>query len=289
MFGTPHFIIRDAKLIKQITIKDFDHFVNHDKIFDEHLDRLFGKSLLLMFDEKWRTMRHAMSPVFTSSKMKMLFGNVLECAEDFVKYYEAKALRGKIILDSKEVFARYTVDGISTAALGFKGDCTTNDDSSLYKLAKNIVKPTLATNMKFIVARISRSLYELLRFQLVSKETYDFFHKVIIDVMQHREEKNIFRPDIIQLLMQLKKGQLEREVKEDEANIDNDAKANEQEPANWTDEDFMAQGLIFFFAGSDTTRNLLQVTSFELARNQKIQQELIDEVDEVVLGLNGKS
>jgi cytochrome P450 family 9 len=44
-------------MIKQITVKEFDHFVNHALIIDENVDRLFGRSLLILRDQKWRDMR----------------------------------------------------------------------------------------------------------------------------------------------------------------------------------------------------------------------------------------
>lgn len=105
--------------------------------------------------------------------------------------------------------------------------------------------------------------------------------------MQEREEKGIFRPDVIQLLLQSKKGQLKAENVEEEnlanfsANIEYDVKANNKKMTHWTDEHYMAQGFIFFGAGFETTNILLQMISFYLARNKNYQQELIDEVDEV--------
>ncbi|KOB65292.1 Cytochrome P450 CYP9G5, partial [Operophtera brumata] len=43
-------LIRDPELIRDTTVKDFDHFVDHKQFIDENLDPLFGASLLLMKD-----------------------------------------------------------------------------------------------------------------------------------------------------------------------------------------------------------------------------------------------
>jgi cytochrome P450 family 9 len=227
--------------------------------------------------------------------MKMMFGMVSECAQDFINHFESKLQNGKIVVNAREVFARYTIDGISTAALGFKGDCIENEESSLLKIAKSTVEFKLTSNLKMILARISKKLYIMLGLQFFPKEIYPFFEKVIIDAMKEREARNIFRPDVIQLLIQLKKGQLESQAKEDEkdlanfsANIEYNVGSKNQKQINWVKEDFMAQGAIFFIAGFDTTKNLLQMTSYELAKNKNVQQELIEEVDEVLATLNGK-
>ncbi|XP_052750676.1 cytochrome P450 9e2-like isoform X1 [Galleria mellonella] len=45
---SPIVLIRDPELIKTITVKDFDHFVNHKQFFDKDIDPLFGGSILMM-------------------------------------------------------------------------------------------------------------------------------------------------------------------------------------------------------------------------------------------------
>jgi cytochrome P450 family 9 len=246
--GRPNFVVTDPEIIKQITIKDFDSFVNHDKFFDESIDKLFGKSLFQTFDERWRSMRNSLSPIFTSAKMKMMFGILTDCAQEFIEHFDKKSSE-KIVVDVKDMFSRYTVNGISTAALGFQGDCIKNENSSIYNLATEIVKPSFATNMKILLANISKPLYRLLGLQTAPKYFSDFFEKSIVDVMDERDAKGIFRPDVVQLLLQMKKGQLEREKNDDKdeanfaANIEYDVGGNNRK-VKWDKEDFMAQGLM---------------------------------------------
>jgi cytochrome P450 family 9 len=246
--GRPNFAITDPEIIKKITIKDFDSFVNHDKFFDESIDKLFGKSLFQMFDERWRSMRNSLSPIFTSAKMKMMFGILTDCAQEFINHFDKKSGGDKIIVDVKDKFSRYTVNGISTAALGFKGDCIKNKDSYIYSLAEGIVTPSFVTNMKFLLAMICKPLYQLLRLQTTPKHYLDFFENSIVDVMNERDAKGIFRPDVVQLLLQMKKGQLEKEKLDEKdeanfaANIEYDVGGNNTK-VKWDKEDFMAQGL----------------------------------------------
>lgn len=296
-FGTPNYVVTDTELIKQITIKDFDHFVNHDKSFNEDIDKLTGKMLFTLTDEKWRNMRNILSPIFTSSKMKMMFGILSESANEFIEVFEEKSRDGKLIVDCQNAYSRYTVDGISTAVLGFKGDCIKNEDSKLFKLATNLNNFTKWQNAKLILFLLWRWIYVKLGLQLTTKEVYDFFYNSIIKVMREREAKGIFRPDVIQLLVQAKKGQLQQqqteEINESEltnfsANIEYDVGAKNKKITNWEDEHYMAQGFIFFGAGFETTNVLLQVSTYCLAKNKDAQQELINEVDDVLASLDGK-
>jgi cytochrome P450 family 9 len=296
--STPNFIITDAELIKQITIKDFDHFVNHDKSLGEDLDKISGNMLFTLTDEKWRNMRNILSPIFTSSKMKMMFGILSESANDFIEHFEEKSNGngGKVEVDCKDAYSRYTVDGISTAVLGFKGDCIKNEKSELFKFALSINSMTFWQNVKIFTFLLFRWLYKFLNMQITTKEIRDFFYNAIVKVMNERDKNGIFRPDVVQLLLQAKKGQLqqqseevdEKELSNFSANIEYDVGAKNKKLTNWTDEQFMAQGFIFFSAGFETTNILLQISTYLLAKNKEAQQELIDEIDDVVATLDGK-
>lgn len=57
-FNRPNLIIKDIETIKNITIKDFDHFQNHVGFVDEDSDPLFGRNLFslkgtIQFMEKY--------------------------------------------------------------------------------------------------------------------------------------------------------------------------------------------------------------------------------------------
>jgi cytochrome P450 family 9 len=298
-FKKPTYFLTDIELIKKITIKDFDHFVNHDLF--TNVDRIFDRSLFALHDKEWRDMRTTLSPIFTSSKMKMMFGLLSNQAQDFVNFYEARASKGeKLIIDVLDVFARFTADGISTSVLGFEADCVRNEESDVFKMAKKILHDFNGPlgNLKFIFAFALPKFYKFLRIQCASKEVHDFFHHTVVDAMNERDRKNISRPDVIQLLLQAKKGQLQSTAKENEinekelsnfsANIEYDLGGSKSK-SQFDDFDWIAQGFIFFGAGFDTTSNLLQQLSFELARNSDVQRELQDEIDSVLADLDGEA
>ncbi|KAJ6645883.1 Cytochrome P450 9e2 [Pseudolycoriella hygida] len=295
----PTYVLTDPDIIKRITIKDFDHFVNHDQML-ANLDSTFGKTLFGMHGQKWKEMRSTLSPMFTSSKMKMTYGLLSHHANDFIKHFEKQADNGKNDIDVLEVFSRFTADGIATSTLGFEGDCVQNEKSLLYKMVKDILNDFTGplAKFKFLLNFALPRLYKALNLSVTSKETKDFFKRAVIDVMDERERTKTTRPDVIQLMMEVKKGQLE--VKNDEGNdkeLDGFAaheemnlKSNVKNLQEIVDDEeyWIAQGLIFFIAGFDTTSNLLQSICFNLAKNRAIQQELYEEINEIVKTLNGK-
>jgi len=118
-------------------------------------------------------------------------------------------------------------------------------------------------------------------------------------VMNERERNNISRPDIIQLMLEVKKGQLQGKETEEANDKELDGfaaheelnlKSNVNNMKEIVDDDeyWIAQGFIFFFAGFDTTSNLLQSITFHLSKNPDIQEKLYKEISEVTASLNGK-
>jgi cytochrome P450 family 9 len=123
-----------------------------------------------------------------------------------------------------------------------------------------------------------------LGFNFVTDDIFYFFKRVIADTMREREEKNISRPDVIQLLIQARKNQLKNPDEEDREFNQVASKRNIE--FQYKDEDWIAQGLILFFAGFDTSKDGLQLTIYELALNQDIQQTLYEEIEGVLENLN---
>jgi cytochrome P450 family 9 len=252
------YFLTDPDLIRQITIKDFDHFSNHNGSFTA-ADRIFEKSLFGLNDKKWHDMRSTLSPIFTSSKMKMMYGLLSKHVQEFVDFFEAKAKKGETEkIEILHVFKRFTVDGISTAAMGFEADCVVNDNSEIFKLAMKILDDFIgpAGKLKFIFAFSFTRLYKLLKLQCMSQEVYNFFQRTVIDTMNDREKNGTSRPDVIQLLLQARKGQLKEEKEVNDKNLANFSANVEYEVGrrskafeDFKDEDWIAQGWLFFSAG----------------------------------------
>lgn len=87
----PSLLIRDPGMIKKVTIKDFNHFTNHDNYHDLKIDKFFDKMVLILRDEKWKEVRSTLNPIFTSAKLKFMFGLLSESVDNFIKVYEKKA------------------------------------------------------------------------------------------------------------------------------------------------------------------------------------------------------
>ena len=103
------YFIRDPELIKEISVKHFDHFVNHRGTIDENIEPLFGRSLLSMHDQRWKDMRSTLSPAFTGSKMRSMFSLVADCSNDTINYLLKEANGKPLEIEMKDLFTRQEI------------------------------------------------------------------------------------------------------------------------------------------------------------------------------------
>lgn len=115
---SPSFVLRSLDLIKKITVKDFDYFMNRRAIISAESDPLLGNALILLTGQKWRDMRATLSPAFTGSKMRNMFSLVTDCVNESIATIKSQLKQDGEMLDMKEFFSKFTVDTIATCAFG---------------------------------------------------------------------------------------------------------------------------------------------------------------------------
>ena len=128
-------MLKDPDLIKQITVKEFDHFVNHRNFVSTDTDPFWNKNLFASRDERWRDLRTTLSPSFTSSKMRIMYTLIDECAQQFVDHFK-KEKDVTVELEMKDTLRRYTNDVIATAAFGLRCNSLKERNNDFYRMGK---------------------------------------------------------------------------------------------------------------------------------------------------------
>ncbi|KAF2887244.1 hypothetical protein ILUMI_18929 [Ignelater luminosus] len=294
-FRQPQLLLRDPELIKQITIKDFDYFMDRTNQISEQVDPIFSKILVALSGQKWRDMRAVLSPSFTSNKMKFMFQLISECAEKFTEYFEKQS--DKVVsVEMKEMFTRFTNDAIATTAFGVTVDSLNEKNNEFYLMGQEFSNVGGARALRFVGYSVFPALMRLLRISMFPSSFTDFFRCIIKETIEVREKHGTVRPDMIHLLLQTRAG---KSLKEDDHNVDEIGFAVVDEPSTvkaeiqsrktpLTDDEITAQALLFFSAGFETTATLSCFMSYELAVNPDIQEILQKEIDEALDKCNGK-
>lgn len=264
---TPVLIVKDVDLIKTILIKEFPKFANRGlfPIFsrDPLTHHLFNLEV-----ERWKPLRTQFTPLFTSSKLKEMFSLILECSNHLESYMDTLIKKGKPI-DMREVSARYTTDVVGSCAFGIDMNSLSEKESVFRRLGKLIFATNLRKILSIRIQDMLPWLYNSFLYVLPRDEKTRIIMKLMTETMEYREENNVFRPDFINMLLNLKKHPEKIDIE-------------------LTDDLLAAQIFIFFAAGFETSSSTISNALYELALNPDIQEKLRKEIKEFEARNNGE-
>ncbi|CAB3365212.1 Hypothetical predicted protein [Cloeon dipterum] len=282
--NTPALIVMDPELVKAIIVKDFSHFVDHAFEVSEESDPMQSKNLFNMKGQKWREMRNKLSPTFTSGKMKGMYPLVEDCAknvESFIRQHQNENV------DIKDLLARFTTDVIGSCAFGVSIDSVYEPHNQFRAMGKRMLEVDFIQAIKNACIVFLPELAKLFKFKFFPEEVNDFFRNLVKQIVSQRTKSGNMRKDFMQLLIQLK--QLGKLKQDDEVEkSEHEGWAAVQTDYKLTDDDIVAQALVFFFAGFETSSSNMTFAMLELARHPDVQQKARDNIEEVLQRHNGQ-
>ncbi|KAK7863017.1 hypothetical protein R5R35_010766 [Gryllus longicercus] len=284
-FMRPTLFIKDPELIKLVAVKYFDHFTDHHDIPSEKVEPLLARNLMALKGQDWRDMRVTLSPAFTSNKIRFIFKLIDNCGAQMETFLEKEIeTNGDTLyeVEMKDFFTRFASDVIATSAFGIECDSLRHPQNEFYLMGRELTKMNGIQMLIILGYMFFPKLMEILKIPFKSSKITNFYHSLIHDTIKERQQKGIFRPDMLQLLMQAREGQLKAEAGDEQENISG-AKLKKL-----TDFDMTAQAVIFFFAGFDTVSTAMSYCAYALARHPEVQQRLQREVDEAFEKNGGK-
>ncbi|KAJ4428808.1 hypothetical protein ANN_25801, partial [Periplaneta americana] len=278
MFQQPTIVLHD-----RISSRRYPGNLNQIK------SNIFERANSFSIGRRWRDMRSTLSPAFTSSKMKNMFVLMSECCQQLVNFLDQcyqkphakdsfiKKEGDILVLELKDFYTRYATDVIATTAFGIGVDSLKQPKNEFFMMGQS------ATNFgplkMFLFLSIPR-LLQTLGLNLVPGKIADFFRSLVKDTISTREREGIVRPDMLQLLMQAKKGTLQDENCTEQKN----SKTREAQKIKYS----FISGRLFFLAGFDTTSTLLCFTTHQLAVHPDVQTRLQKEIDDTLKECDGK-
>ncbi|KXJ75238.1 hypothetical protein RP20_CCG012089 [Aedes albopictus] len=281
-FRRPTIILRDLRVVKQVFIKDFDHFTNHMAPVDEKMDSILGNGLISLQGGKWREMRAMLSPMFTGNKIRVMVPLVGKCAEDLCRFVEKE--KEDVEWDVRELLAKCLVEVIGSCAFGIEVDSFNDPDNEFDRAAKYLMSQSdIRKVARFLLVMVLPKICKVFGMELFDEKYKRLFRRLVSETMLNREKDGISRPDLIQLLLLARRGKLEDDkdiTEESYAAAEDHYKAETGTgKRTWNDDELTAQAVIFFAAGFDTTSTLLSFTLMELALHPEIQERLFEEIN----------
>ena len=214
----PMLFITDADLIKQITIKDFDYFVDRNpsnfqavKKTNQMADKILMEQMTSAEGENWKNIRSTFTPIFTSGKMKAMMVYVQETCKRLTDALDELAEKNEAF-ELKELLGKYSMDTIASCAFGVDSQAFVNKDSKFVEYASRIFANKFEDGIKLFMVMIPYDIgmyiLRALNIPFWKKNEAEFFYNVILDSLKQRRESKTRRNDLIDLMVDAVKGEI---------------------------------------------------------------------------------
>ncbi|XP_037564634.2 cytochrome P450 3A9 [Dermacentor silvarum] len=265
--ATPTLMVGDPVLLKEIMVKNFSSFPNTEfirQVGDPVLDNM----LVSLLNKEWHVTRNIVSPVFSTSKMKQMVVTVNKCAKDMVRNF-ADAAREAKPYDVKLIFGAFGLDVTAQTTFSFSLDAHRDVHNPFILQAKRFFATEY--NWRAFLSFQFPRLSALIGLRIFCPDAVEYFSHVMTDLLRRRaaDVKND-KPDFVRLLMNA-------ECKNEEGSPQKDTGKRVL-----TRDQVLAQAVLFFVAGYDTTTVAMSMAVYYLARHKDIQARLIEEIEDVL-------
>ena len=199
--SSPKLLLIDPDLIKSVFIRDFDVFNGRGLAINEDIEPL-AAHLVNLDGTRSKDLRHKLTPVFTSSKLKKMFYLIEECCDNLERRLTEQVKNNDTFNVSEEA-ARYTIDVVGSCVFGINTQALGQEDNMFRKFGSQIFKSSLISQAKRLLRESSPSLYKFLRITIEGPQYLDFFHKTMREAVALRKKTNIVRGDFVDTLIQI--------------------------------------------------------------------------------------
>ncbi|XP_075021434.1 cytochrome P450 3A29-like [Calonectris borealis] len=263
----PVLAILDPILIKNVLVKECYTIFTNRRNFG--LNGILDSAVSIAEDEKWKRIRTVLSPTFTSGKLKEMFPIINHYGEKLVKNIEKKVANDEFVA-MKDIFGAYSMDVVTSTSFSVNIDSINNPKDPFVTNIKQFLKFSFL-NPVFIALVAFPFITPVLKkmnVTLFPSKVMDFFNGVFIKMKKEREKgSSTDRVDFLQLMV------------DSQSLHDSSKSAETNSYKSLSDEEILAQALIFVFGGYETSSSTLSYLSYNLATHPDVQQRLQEEID----------
>ncbi len=180
-----------------------------------------------------------------------MFELVAECADEMSASFKKSAsssTNGFVDCEMKDLFSRYTNDVISSAAFGYKVNSFDDPTNDFYLAGKKFMDfNSPLSGVKFMLMQMLPKVAALLDINFTDSKVMKFFRSMVLGNIESRTKQGIFRPDMINILMNVKRGKSNEVNAMEENNADGFATVEESTIGSkvvkrvWSDDELVAQ------------------------------------------------
>ncbi|XP_013115326.2 probable cytochrome P450 308a1 [Stomoxys calcitrans] len=275
LLGEPVVLLRSLDMIKEVLIRNFNNCQDNVVWVNPQRDPEGFCNPFIAKGPKWRTMRNEVMPIFTPNKVKGSFAHIETVCKKMVKYVDDKMKTN--CFEGKELFSKFTLGVIASAAFGLDGQTFEKSDSDFTQLAEDIFKPNPYSLLDTIALLFSPKLGDLIKYRYVPANVATWLRHIVMNILS-------LRLDEVPLLDKSSNSQRAEQSDFIQWLIENKQKQNE--PVDRAT--IVGHCSTFLLEGFETSSSLMAFALYEYAINPLEQQKVFNELDEVLKRHNGQ-
>ena len=274
----PVIITEDLEIIKSVMVKNFDNFINRPYAPALYMKGV-TRGLVNLRGEQWRRVRRILVPTFSSKKLRMMSPFIQEIC-DRLRNKMATVSDTDSSVDVCEWFGIFTMEVILATAFSRDISSHSGKENPLFKAAASVFQllseRTSGNNVSIerIIMVFSHFPWSAPFLKFFVRRTkfacnWDYLNETALKLIEDRRNAMTTTGSRAQDLLQL---MLEAH--------DDDNGEKSATGAYLSNEEIVAEVVMFILAGYDTTSNALSYAAYLLALNPTIQDRLIREIND---------
>ncbi|KNC32030.1 putative cytochrome P450 308a1 [Lucilia cuprina] len=268
LFNEPCILLRSSEMLKEVMIRSFQHFQDNVLWVDPKRDVVAMCNPFIAKGEKWRKMRNEIVPIFTPNKVKSSFPHIENVCKKLTAYVLDNINTN--CFEAKDLFSKYTLDVVASAAYGLDAQSFTNKNSDFTQLVEKLFLPNPLSLLETTALLFSPTLGKLIKYTYIPDGVAMWLKTIIKNILKLRlNNDNGNTKDHMDFIQWL---------------IENKQKLNEPiDPVT-----IVGHCSTFLLEGFETSSSLMAFAMYEYATNPLEQQKVLWEIDEVLKRYNGQ-
>merc|ERR1712176_1012750 len=170
--------------------------------------------------------------------------------------------------EARDLFGKYTIDGLATAGFGLEIDSFKDPDSDFRVQALTLAgAPGYASPWdipKFILISVAPALAKLFKIPLFNEKALNVISDIIEKAVKHRRQTGYRRNDMIDIALEGLSGEFAQTLSEEEREMV-----------------LIGNLVVLFFAGFDTVSVTMGLTIQRIVKHPEVQENLFEELETI--------
>ncbi|XP_062587499.1 cytochrome P450 3A11-like isoform X2 [Saccostrea cucullata] len=259
---SPMLVVADTEMLKEILVKQFQNFT--DRAVPRGFSGDVEENISTQQGNVWKNSRAILSPTFTAGKLRKMDPLLNEAGDKLVQHVK-REIKENDEVDFANLFGCYTVDVIASTAFGMTVNTQRDSNDKFMEMVSKLIfvkRTSPLLTLAFAIPILARPIAKFFNVSFLNEEASVFFKNAIIKEMTTRDSSKREYVDFIQLMMEA--------YNDDPQKMDGKRGLSSKE--------IIANCLLFFFAGYETTAATLAYMAYLLALHPDVQRRVYDEI-----------